>query len=131
MIKLEDLPEKLRKQAERKLGASYNKYGASKTVIDGIKFDSKKEADFYAELKLLEKAEVISDLVLQPVFVLQDAFVCKGKKIRAITYVADFKYRQGDKTVVVDVKGMRTDVYKLKRKLFLKRYGDQVDFREV
>lgn len=52
----------------------YNKYGNIKTVIDGIKFDSKRESERYLELKLLEKAGEISDLKLQPRFILQHGF---------------------------------------------------------
>ena len=139
MIRLEELPPKLRKQAEDKLekqsgrniGASYNKYGASKTIVDGIRFDSSKEAEHYSSLRLLERAGLISDLKLQPVFVLQDAFNCNGKKYRAIKYIADFMYKRDDRIIVEDVKGDKTDVYKIKKKLFLKKYGDQFEFREV
>lgn len=108
-----------------------NKYHAKRLMVDGHKFDSIREADRYCELKLLEKAHVISDLELQPVYMLQEAFSCDGGWERAITYVADFRYKEGGRTVVEDVKGMRTEVYKIKRKLFLKRYGDEVVFKEV
>lgn len=112
---------------------NYSKYRAKKTVVDGIEFDSKREADRYCELKLLEKANEIRDLELQPRFLLQDKFVDKqGKTHRKIEYVADFMYvDKDDKTVVEDVKGMMTDVYKLKKKLFLNLYDDEFDFREI
>lgn len=131
MIQLDDLPPKLKEQARRKLNTSYNKYNATKTIIDGIKFDSKKEASRYSSLKLLERAGAISDLELQPKFTLQDSFIYRGHKIRAITYKADFRYILNGRTIVEDVKGDKTDVYKLKKKIFLRLYGDQVDFREV
>ena len=111
---------------------AYRKYKAKKVIVDGITFDSKKEARRYQELKLMERAGVIKGLVLQPCFLLQDKFKYKDKTERKIKYIADFKYldtRTG-KTVVEDVKGYKTDVYKLKRKLFLKRYGDKFEFLE-
>lgn len=130
-MRLEDLPPKMQDQVKKKLEKQDSKYHAKKTEVDGITFDSKKEADYYASLKLLEKAGEVSDIELQPRFELQEPFVCDGKKERKIEYVADFSFMQNGKRVVVDVKGMRTQVYKLKRKLFLYKYGDQVEFREV
>lgn len=130
-INVNDLPEKLQAQVVRKIGKSYNKYSAQKTTIDGITFDSKKEAERYAELCLWERSGIISDLVLQPEFVLQPGFVYHGKKERAIKYIADFQYMQDGKTIVEDVKGKKTDVYKLKRKMFLALYGEKYDFQEV
>lgn len=112
---------------------SYSKYRAKKTVVDGIKFDSKREAERYCELKLLEKAKKIRNLELQPRFLLQDKFKDKtGTTHRKIEYVADFLYIDKDgKAIVEDVKGVLTDVYKLKKKLFLKKYDNQYDFREI
>ena len=110
---------------------AYSKYGAHRTEIDGILFDSKREAARYQELKILEKAGEIKDLVRQPVFTLQEAFMCDGKKERSITYRADFMYEENGRTIVEDVKGMKTDVYKIKRKLFLYQYRDRYTFREV
>lgn len=85
------------------------------------------------ELKLLENGGVIEGLELQPRFLLQSSFRYNGKTERKIEYVADFRYRvKGEKIdTVEDVKGFKTDVYKLKRKLFLFKYGDEVDFKEV
>lgn len=124
MILLNDLPKELQHKVK-------SKYNAHKTSLDGIRFDSKKEADYYAELKMLEKAGAIKSLNLQPRFTIQEPFVYRGKKYRKIEYVADFEFMENGKRVVVDVKGVRTPVYKLKLKLFLKRYGDKVEFREV
>ena len=107
-----------------------SKYSSAKTDVDGIRFDSKKEAEFYAELKLGEKAGEISHLRLQPRYLLQEAFKHEGKHYREIEYVADFEYIENGETVVVDVKGFKTAVYMLKRKLFLYRYGDKVKFIE-
>jgi len=108
----------------------YNKYKNKKTIIDGFEFDSKLEARHYCELKLLLKAKVISDLTLQKVFLLQDKFEYDGKSERAITYVADFYYIKDGKEYVIDCKGFKTDVYKIKRKLFLFKYPHIV-FKEV
>lgn len=108
-----------------------NKYNNKFTYVDGIRFSSRKEAERYAVLKLLEKAGAISDLVLQPRFTLQESFVYAGKKERKIEYVADFQYMQGGNLIVEDVKGLKTPVYKLKRKLFLNKYGSDIIFKEV
>ena len=129
-MRIEDLPEKYRKQVEEKLNGKSSKYHAVKTDVDGITFDSKKEAARYEYLKTLERAGVISDLKLQPRYLLQEPFVCDGKKERKIEYVADFEYHQDGEIIVEDVKGKKTDVYLLKRKLFLYRYKG-VRFKEI
>lgn len=100
------------------------KYHAKKTVVDGIMFDSKKEAARYEELRLLERAGVISQLTLQPRFELQEGFRKNSKSYRKIEYVADFMYRdnKAEETVIEDVKGVKTEVYKLKKKLFEAKY---------
>ena len=110
-----------------------SKYNNRYTHVDGIRFDSIKEADRYSQLKLEEKGGFIKYLKLQPSFVLQEGFHdSMGVRQRAIKYVADFQYYdiQEGKEVVEDVKGMLTDVYKIKKKLFLKRYP-QYYFQEV
>lgn len=104
-----------------------SKYNNKKTIVDNIKFDSKAEANRYIELKLLEKSAKISDLELQPKFELQEKYINnKGEKIRAITYKADFRYLEGNKIVVEDVKGVETKEFKIKRKLFENKYRDIV-----
>lgn len=112
---------------------AYHKYHAKKTAVGGVTFDSQKEAERYMELKLLEKAGEISELKLQPRFTLLNNFKHDGETIRKVEYVADFQYvdMKTGATVVEDVKGYRTDVYKLKRKFFLEKYGKLVDFREI
>lgn len=110
---------------------SRSKFGAVKTKVDGITFSSKKEAKRYAELKLLERCRKITKLELQPRFELAPAFRYNGKAERKIEYVADFSYVMDGKAYVEDVKGMKTDVYSLKRKLFLAKFGHGVEFREV
>ena len=110
-----------------------HKYGAKKTVVDGITFASKAEARRYAELKLLVRAGEISDLCMQPRYLLQKAFVDRaGRQIRAIEYVGDFEYRDHKTHCLVceDVKGMKTAVYELKRKMFLKLYPN-IEHREI
>lgn len=103
-----------------------NKYKAIKTVVDGVTFDSRKEGRRYRELRLLEQAGVIEDLCLQPHFLLQEAYVKNGKSVRKIEYIADFSYYDLEKKkfVVEDVKGLKTDVYRLKKKIFEYKYPD-------
>jgi hypothetical protein len=99
-------------------------------TIDNITFDSQAEARRYTELKALERVGSVTDIELQPEYELQPAFEHNGKRERAIKYRADFRYKIHGKEIVEDVKGHRTEVYKLKRKLLLSRYPD-IDFREV
>ena len=101
-----------------------SKYYNKKTIVNGIQFDSKKEANRYYELALLERAGVISNLELQPKFLLQEGFAKDGKRYRKIEYVADFMYQENGQTVVEDVKGKETEVFKLKHKLFEYKYPD-------
>ena len=110
------------------------KYQNIRTEIDGIKFASRHEASRYAELKLLEKAGLITNLQLQRVYTLIGAQKDKeGKTLeRPVKYIADFVYTDADgKTVVEDAKSpaTRTPVYLLKRKLMLSIYGIRI--REV
>ena len=97
-----------------------SKYRSKKVIVDGITFDSKKESKRYCELKLLERSGKIKHLELQHKFELQPSFKKNGKTIRAITYVADFTYFDLEtmRYVVEDVKGYKTEVYKLKKKMF-------------
>ena len=101
----------------------WGKFNAKKTVVDGIKFDSKKESMRYQELRTMQENGLIEELELQIVFELQRAFVNGiGKKIRPITYVADFSYLQDGNKIVEDCKGFITPEYKLKKKLFEHMY---------
>lgn len=110
----------------------YSKYGNRKVIVDDIIFDSIKEANRYQELKLMERAGAIKDLELQPRFELVPKFCHEGETFRKVEYVADFRYFDVGlgHVVVEDVKGYRTDVYKLKKKMLLYKY-DGIDFREV
>lgn len=100
-----------------------SKYHAKKTVVDGIAFDSRKEADRYLALKGMEEDGSIEDLRRQVRYELVPAFDVDGRHYRPVCYVADFVYREDGREVVEDVKGVRTDVYRLKSKLFARRYG--------
>jgi len=108
-----------------------SKYKNKKVIYDGIKFDSLLEMRRYKELVILRDLGEIRNLELQPKFLLQDKFRHEGKGIRAIHYVADFKYIRGNTVIVEDAKGMETDVYKIKKKLFLNQYGTKYKFIEV
>lgn len=105
------------------MGWRAGKYHARKTTVDGITFDSRKEADRYLTLKGMEEEGIIRDLRRQVRYELVPAFDVDGKHYRPVHYVADFVYVEDGREVVEDVKGMRTDVYKLKSKLFARRYG--------
>ena len=105
----------------------YRKYHNKKTVADGIKFDSKLEAERYAQLKILERAGVIRDLELQPEYELIPSFMKNGKTWRRTVYKADFRYilAEDDSYIIEDVKGSTeviTDVFRLKQKLFEYKY---------
>lgn len=94
-----------------------SKYGAKKTVVDGIKFDSMAEAARYGVLKVIQAAGLISDLRLQVKY----DIVVNGKKV--CRYVSDFVYIENGKEIVEDVKGMKTPVYNLKKKLMEAVFG--------
>ena len=104
---------------KNKKGNKKSKYNAKKTVVNGITFDSKKEAKRYMELKAMEKVGSIQNLQLQVPFVLIE----KSKYGRSIKYVADFVYDISGSKVVEDVKGVKTPVYKLKKRIMAEKYG--------
>ena len=110
---------------------SYNKYNNKKTIVDGIKFDSEMESHYYLYLKHLKEIGEVVDFEIQPTFLLQEGFNLNGKRIRAITYKADFKviYKDGHEEVI-DVKGKLTEEFKIKRKMLLYRYRD-INFKCV
>lgn len=129
--------------------SKYNKYSAKKTMVDGIEFDSRKEARRYQQLLLLERAGVIRDLKMQQRFVLippqyervetgeyyktgSKKGIPKTKEVcveQSVVYVADFTYMEDEKMVVEDTKGVKTKDYIIKRKLMLYKYG--IKIREV
>lgn len=116
----------------------YNKYKNHKATANGITFDSKKEARRYTELLLLQQGGFISDLRRQVKFVLIPAQrepdtigtrggVKHGKVIeKECSYYADFVYMQNGERIVEDVKGIKTDVYKIKKKLMLFVHGIRI-----
>jgi len=110
----------------KKGNKAYNKYSNKKTIIDGYKFDSKKESGRYLELKLLQRAELIKDLELQPRFLILDTLRKNNKTFQKRFYVADFSYydNKEKRIVVEDVKGFKTPMYKIKRHMFEEKYPD-------
>ena len=107
-----------------KVGENASKYHNQKieyydpTRKELIKFDSIKERDYYLVLKDRERRGEISQLSRQYPIEIQPSFETpSGEKIRAIVYYADFVYYEGGKLHIIDVKGYKTEVYKLKKKL--------------
>jgi len=88
-----------------------------------LSFQSKREADRADELWALVQAGEITGLLFQPKFLLQPGFEdMRGKKIRPIYLIGDFQYQREGRTLVEDTKGMRTEVFNIKAKLFKYRY---------
>lgn len=102
-----------------------SKYHAKPTIVDGIRFASKAEARRYQELKMLEKAGRIRNLKLQPKFPL--VFSASRRVVNVGSYIADFWYLEVDggveRPVLEDVKGVKTPVYRLKKKMVEAIYG--------
>lgn len=121
-------------EANRLLGQKQSKYHSQKTELDGISFDSKHEAERWAELKLMERVGHIRDLDRQVKFELLPRQVDASGRVveRAVNYIADFVYfdRVGN-LVVEDAKSeaTKTDLYRLKKKLM--RYFKGIEIREV
>lgn len=102
-----------------------SKYGNVPTEVDGHRFASKKEARDYVALDIMRRAGQIIDLELQPRFVLQDAYTADdGTKVRSVVYVADFMWKDArtGRTHVLDSKGFKNAVYRVKEKLFRAKY---------
>lgn len=109
---------------------TYRKYGNQPVTVDGIRFDSIREATRWQELKLLLRAGKISDLKRQVPFELIPNHTEDGKVTeRKVVYKADFVYNENGDLVVEDAKGRRTKEYIIKRKMMLWRYG--IKIREV
>ena len=107
----------------RNMGRQRSKYRNKKVQLDGHTFDSKAEARYYQQLKLMERAGEILFFRLQPRYRLLDGFEKHGKKHRPVDYVADFEIHHKDGSIeVVDVKGMQTQVFKIKEKMFNAKY---------
>ena len=107
-----------------------NKYKNKKVKVSGITFDSRNEARRYGELKYMLKAGKIKDLKRQVKYILIPSQRNANNRVieRECAYIADFVYTDTEtgETIVEDVKGLRTDVYKIKRKLMLERYGIRI-----
>lgn len=110
-----------------------SKYNNKRVQVDGYTFDSKREAARYQELKLLEKAKEIENIAVHPRYALHAYNELTGLHTKICTYEADFAYRPcGDYSAyptVEDVKGVRTDMYKLKKKWLFAEYG--IDIVEI
>jgi hypothetical protein len=104
-------------------GSWLNKYRNKPIVVDGIRFPSRKEATRYAELKLMERAGLVSNLRLQVTYPLE----INGVKV--CSYRADFVYRENGKEIVEDSKGFKTDIFRLKSKMMRAAYG--IEIRET
>lgn len=101
-----------------------SKYKNKPVELDGLRFASEAEAQYYVDLKEKKQKGEITDFQCQVPFTIQEGFISPstGKKVRPIIYVADFTVREnnGEQTVI-DVKGrngFQTEVFKLKHKLF-------------
>lgn len=110
------------------------KYGNTATNVGGHRFDSRREARRYAQLRLLELAGEITGLELQPEFVLYALALDHDGLIRDLvrvgSYIGDFRYRDASGQMIVeDAKGVRTPLYRLKRKIVEAQYGIRI--REV
>ena len=114
------------------VGQSRPKYGNSKVVVDGQKYDSKKEFKRAGELAAQERLGLISHLERQKKFVLQPSFKFAGHTIREISYVADFVYVENGTQVVEDVKSpitRKNPVYLIKKKMMMYVHG--IEIKEV
>lgn len=99
------------------------KYYNRKVIADGYTFDSRAEYARYQELKLLEYAGEITALTVHPRYTLDNGFTAAdGTRFRPLTYAPDFTYTCNGVTVAEDVKGVRTEVYKIKKRLFMKTF---------
>lgn len=97
-----------------------SKYGAVKTVIDGITFASGKEGRRYSELKLMQRAGLISALECHPEY----PIIVSGVKVSK--YIGDFRYAENGVSVLEDVKGVQTPIFRLKAKLIKALYGVEI-----
>ncbi|WP_144517301.1 DUF1064 domain-containing protein [Bacillus thuringiensis] len=100
-----------------------SKYKNKKVDVDGHVFDSKAEANYYEGLKIRHVKGEVEGFELQPIFKLQPAFKKQDKSFQAITYIADFLvYLPNGEVEVIDIKGMITETFNVKRKLFEYKY---------
>lgn len=103
------------------------KYGARAVTIDGIRFHSKVEGDYYIYLKSMKDRGLIKDFELQPKFELIPKFEKHGEKHRSTSYVADFRVFFNDGTTeIIDIKGMLTPEFKLKYKEYCNKFDEPI-----
>ena len=104
-----------------------SKYRSRKVTIDGVTYDSLKEYHRFCDLKLMQRAGIITGLQRQVKYELLPTQRINGKVIeRPVNYYADFVYKMDRQLVVEDVKGYKTPEYVIKRKLMLSVYGIQI-----
>jgi hypothetical protein len=125
MVLKRPIPVNSKQAAKLGLGPKRSKYRAVPTVIDGIRFASKKEARRYSELKMLERAGSVTGLMLQVRYALT-ILDAKRDYRRLGDYVADFVYNLNGQHIVEDTKGFRTPLYRWKKKHFEAQYGLQI-----
>jgi hypothetical protein len=101
------------------------KYNNNRITVDQIRFDSQEESRFYELLKRMKANGEILNFELQPKYLLQPAFKCGSKTVRAIYYIGDFLIYHNDGTEeVIDIKGMAVPVALMKRKMMQYRYPE-------
>lgn len=102
-----------------------SKYRNVKVKEDGYTFDSKKEHEFYLNLRMLKRTKVVNSFKVHPRYLLLEGFEKDGEKFRPVYYEADFEvqYANGMEEII-DTKGVQTEVFRLKRKMFEKRYPE-------
>ncbi|MCR8709841.1 DUF1064 domain-containing protein [Aliarcobacter butzleri] len=121
--------ETFKKQEKKR---KYHNKKVLRTLPNGdlVQFDSKKEGLRFDNLLIMARKGLIKNLTLQPEFEIIPQVKHNKKTLCKIKYIADFKYEQNGKIVVEDVKGFKTDVYQLKKRLFLIQNPD-LEFREI
>lgn len=108
-----------------------SKYNNKKPEAYGRKWDSQMELEYYEYLLQLKEQGRVVDIELQPKFLLQDKYIYKGKTVRKMEYIADFKVIYSDGNIIIwDTKGMVLNDFKLKFKILRFKYND-MDFRLV
>lgn len=112
-----------------KCDGNINKYKNKKVEYKGMRFDSKKEYIRYLILEDMQNKKEITDLQRQVPFKLIPSFELNNKKYRGMKYIADFVYKKNGKLIVEDVKGIKTDVYKIKKKLMA--YINKIEIKEI
>lgn len=123
-------PHHIFKKQEKK--SKYKNVKVTRSLTNGevVTFDSKREAKRFDALYVMAKQGHIKNLTLQPEYEIIPTCKHNGTTLRKIKYIADFRYEKNGKIIVEDAKGFHTDVYQLKKRLFLIQNPD-IDFREI